>query len=42
MFEHVHEEQPTHLLGRGILGGDEMCHFAKSIDHHHHDGIKTL
>jgi hypothetical protein len=41
MFEHVREEQPSYLLSRGIIfGGDEMCHLAKSI-HHHHDGIKT-
>jgi hypothetical protein len=41
MLEHVSEEQPSCLLGRGIiLGGNEVCHFAKSI-HHHHDGIKT-
>ncbi len=41
MLKHVREEQPSHLLGRCIiLGGDEMCHLAKSI-HHHHDGIKT-
>jgi hypothetical protein len=40
-FEHVREEQPSRLLGRGtILSGDEMCHLAKSI-HHHHDGIET-
>ncbi len=42
MLEHVREEQPTCFLGRGtIFGEDEMCHFPKSI-HHHHDGIKTL
>jgi hypothetical protein len=30
MFEHVGEEQPSHLLGHGtILGGNEMCHLAK-------------
>jgi hypothetical protein len=41
MLEHVREEQPTCFLGRDtILGGNEVCHFAKSI-HHHHDGIKT-
>jgi hypothetical protein len=42
MFEHVRKEQPFRLLGRGIiLGGNEMCHFAKSI-HHHHDGKLTM
>ncbi len=42
MLEHVGEEQPSRLLGRGtILGGNEVCHLAKSI-HHHHDHIKTL
>jgi hypothetical protein len=41
MFEDVGEEQPSRLLGRGlILCGNEMCHFAKSI-HHYHDGIKA-
>jgi hypothetical protein len=41
MLEHVREEQPSRLLGRGIfLGGNEVCHFAKSI-HHHHDYIKS-
>jgi hypothetical protein len=41
MLEHVREEQPICLLGRGnIFDGNEMCHLAKSI-HHHHDGIKT-
>jgi hypothetical protein len=41
MLEHVSEEQPSRVLGRGtILGGKEMCHLVKSI-HHHHDGIKT-
>jgi hypothetical protein len=41
MFENMYEKQLSHLLGRGtILGGNEMCHLAKSI-HHHHDGIKT-
>ncbi len=42
MLEHVNEKQPSCFLGRRtILGGDEMCHLAKLI-HHHHDGIKTL
>jgi len=42
MLEHVGGEQPSHFLGHGIiLGGNEMCHLAKSI-HHDHDGIKTL
>jgi hypothetical protein len=41
MLEHVHEEQPTCLLGYGtIVGGNKVRHLAKSI-HHHHDGIKT-
>ncbi len=41
MLEYMREKQPSRFLGRGIiLGGDEMCHLAKSI-HHHHDGIKT-
>jgi hypothetical protein len=27
MFEHVGEEQPSRLLGRGtFLGGNEVCH----------------
>jgi hypothetical protein len=42
MLEHVGEKQPSRLLGRGtILGGDEMCHLAKPI-HHHHDRIKPF
>ncbi len=42
MLENMCEEQPTYLLGRGlILSGNEMCHLAKSI-HHHHDGVKGL
>jgi len=42
MLEHVHEEQPSRLLGRGIfLGENEVCHLAKSINHHH-DRIKSL
>jgi hypothetical protein len=42
MFEHVNEEQPSRFLGRGIIfGGNELCHLAKSI-HHHHDGIETF
>jgi hypothetical protein len=41
MLEHVREKQPTRLLGYGnLLSGNEMCHFAKSI-HHHHDRIKS-
>ncbi len=41
MFKHMHEEQPSRLLGRDtFLGGDEVCHFAKLI-HHHHDRIKS-
>jgi len=41
MLENMCEEQPSRLLGRGIiLGGNEMRHFAKLI-HHHHDGIKS-
>jgi len=41
MLEHMSEEQPSCLLGCGtILGGNEMCHLAKSI-HHHHDGIEA-
>ncbi len=36
MFEHVGEEQPSRLLGRGtFLGGNEVCHLTKSINHHH-------
>jgi hypothetical protein len=42
MFEHLRKEQPSRLLGRGgFLGGNEMCHFAKSIHHHHHDRNKS-
>jgi hypothetical protein len=41
MLENMSEEQPANFLGRGlILYGNEMCHFAKSI-HHHHDGIES-
>ncbi len=41
MLEHVREEQPSHFLGRGgFLGGNEVCHFAKSINDHH-DRIKS-
>ncbi len=41
MFEHVREEQPSRLLGRGtFLDGNEVCHLAKLI-HHQHDRIKT-
>jgi hypothetical protein len=41
MLEYVREEQPFRFLGRGtFLGGNEMCHLAKSI-HHHHDHIKS-
>jgi hypothetical protein len=41
MLEHMGEEQPSRLLGHGtFLGGNEVCHLAKSI-HHHHDGIET-
>jgi len=41
MFEHVHEEQPCHLLGCGtFLGENEVCHLAKLI-HHRHDCIKS-
>jgi hypothetical protein len=41
MLEHVHEEQPSHLLGHGtFLGGNEMCHLVKSI-YHHHDHMKS-
>jgi len=40
MLEHVGEEQPSRLLGRGtFFGGNEVCHLAKSINHHHY-GIK--
>ncbi len=40
MLEHVREEQASRLLGHGIfLGGNEVCHLAKLI-HHHHDGGK--
>jgi hypothetical protein len=42
MLENMCEEQPTHLLGRGlILSGNKVCHLAKSI-HHYHDGVKAL
>jgi len=35
MLEHMREEQPPHLLGHGtFLGGNEVCHLAKSIHHH--------
>jgi hypothetical protein len=41
VLEDMCEEQPSYLLGRGlILCGNEVCHLAKSI-HHHHDGIKS-
>jgi hypothetical protein len=41
MFEHVREEQPSHFLSHGIfLVGNEVCHLAKSI-HHHHDRVKS-
>jgi hypothetical protein len=41
MLEDMCEEQPTCLLGRGvILCGNEVCHLAKSI-HRHHDGIQA-
>jgi hypothetical protein len=41
MLENMCGKQPTCLLGHGlILSGNEMCHLAKSI-HHHHDGIKA-
>ncbi len=36
MLEHMREEQPSRLLGRGIfLGGNEVCHLAKLINHYH-------
>jgi hypothetical protein len=42
MLEHVGEEPPSRLLGCGtFLSGDEVCHLAKSI-HHHHYRIKPL
>jgi hypothetical protein len=38
----VHEEQFSHVLGRGIfLDGNKVCHVAKSIKHHH-DHIKSF
>jgi len=41
MLEHVREKQPSRLLGRGtFLGGNEVCHLAKLINHHH-DRIKS-
>jgi len=41
MLEHMGEEQPSRFLGRNtFLGGNEVCHLAKSINHHH-DGIKA-
>jgi len=41
MLEHMREEQPSRLLGRGnFFGGNEVRHLTKSI-HHHHDGIKS-
>jgi hypothetical protein len=41
VLEDVGEEQPPRLLSRGlILCGNEVCHLAKSI-HHHHDGIES-
>jgi hypothetical protein len=41
MLEYVHDEQPSRFLGRGtFFSGNEMCHLAKSI-HHHHDHIKS-
>jgi hypothetical protein len=41
MLKHMREKQPSRLLGHGIfLDGNEACHLAKSI-HHHHDHIKT-
>jgi hypothetical protein len=41
MLEHVGEEQPSCLLGcNTFFGGNEVCHLAKSINHHH-DGIKA-
>ncbi len=34
MFENMCEEQPTYLLGCGlILSGNEVCHLAKAIHH---------
>ncbi len=39
VLEDMCEEQPTYLLGHGLIFCvNEMCHLAKSI-HHHHDGI---
>jgi len=41
VLENMCEEQPSYLLGHGlILCGNEVFHLAKSI-HHHHDGIKS-
>jgi hypothetical protein len=37
MFEHMREEKPSRLLGYGIfLGGNEVCHLGKSLNHHHY------
>jgi hypothetical protein len=42
MFEHMREEQLSCFLGHStFLGGNEVCHFAKSI-HHHHDASNPL
>jgi hypothetical protein len=42
VLEDMCEEQPSYVLGRGlILCGNEVCHLTKSIHHHHHDGIKS-
>jgi len=42
MLENMCEEQPTCLLGRGLIfSGNEVCHLVTSI-HHHHDGVKAF
>ncbi len=41
MFKYMCEEQPASFLDRGLIFcGNEMCHLAESI-HHHHNGIES-